>query len=86
MASYEVLNGATSTHLLGSTSLANPVMFLNINGVNNFSSYAVQKIGSSQRFVFPKKVGTEIYLMSMGQVYLQELPQITIAVSVFLAE
>lgn len=86
MPSQEIVGGTVSDHLVGTTNVSDPILFLEVNGVQVASSYVIQRIGNSVRFIFPKKVGNQIYLMAMGQTYGAALPQLTISVRVFVAE
>lgn len=86
MPSQEIVGGTVSDHLVGTTNVSDPVLFLEVDGIQVASSYVVQRIGNSVRFIFPKKVGSQIYLMAMGQTYGAALPQLTISVRVFVAE
>jgi hypothetical protein len=84
--SEEIVGGIVSDHLIGSTNVSDPILFLEVNGIQVASSYVIQRIGNSVRFIFPKKIGNQIYLMAMGQTYGAALPQLTISVRVFVAE
>lgn len=86
MGSQEIVGGTISDHLVGTTNVSDPVLFLEVDGIQVASSYVVQRIGNSVRFIFPKKVGSQVYLMAMGQTYGAALPQLTISVRVFVAE
>lgn len=66
--------------------MAEPVLFMEVNGIPVASAYVVQEISSSKRFIFPKKVGNQIYIMAMGQTFGADLPAVDLSVRVFVAE
>ena len=88
MPSEEIVGGIVSDHFVGTTNVSDPILFLEVNGVSVASSYVIERIANSNsvRFIFPKKVGNQIFLMAMGQTYGAALPQLTVSVRVFVAE
>lgn len=87
MGSAEIVTGTVSNHLVGTTSISNPVLFMEVNGVPTASSYVVQESGSSKRFIFPKVDSSgNVYIVAMGQVYGTELSAITLSIKVYVAE
>lgn len=86
MPSQPIVSGLISDHLLGTTTTTDPILFMEVDGVKVAGSYIVQTVGNSVRYVFPKKVGNSIYLMAMGQTFVNDLPAKTISVQVLVAE
>lgn len=86
MPSAEIVGGTISDHYIGETTLANPILVLEVDGEPVASAYVIQQVGNSKRFIFPKKVGTSVYLMAMGQVFGNDLPALNISVRIFVAE
>ena len=86
MGSAEIIGGIIENIYVGYTSIQDPILMLEVNGVPAASSHVVQRIGSSVRFIFPKIIGGNIYIMAMGQVYGNDLPAITVSVKVYVAE
>lgn len=86
MGSAEIVSGTVSNHFVGTTDVDNPVLFMEVDGVPVASAYVVQEVASSKRFIFPKKVGNEIYIMAMGQTYGADLASLNLSVRVFVAE
>lgn len=86
MGSAEIVGGIIENLYVGTTNIANPILLLEVDGVPAASSHVVQRVGQSVRFIFPKVVNGDIYIMAMGQVYGNDLPAITISVKVYVAE
>lgn len=82
----EIVGSTISNHFVGTTSVSNPILFLEVNGVSVASSYVIQRIGNSVRFIFPKLVGNDVYIMAMGQTYGYALPTVTFTATVYVAE
>lgn len=87
MAVYELVAGIIENTYLGTTTIPDPILMMEVNGVAVGNSYIVQEVGQSTRFIFPRvDTAGNIYLMSLGQVYGNDLPAITISVKVYIAE
>jgi hypothetical protein len=86
LGSAEIISGVVENFYVGKTTIASPILFLEVDGVPVASSYVVQSVGNSVRFIFPKIVNGNIYIMSMGQVYGNDLPAITLSIKVYAAE
>lgn len=93
MPQVEIVDGFVSHHYIGATTteIANkdPVLFMEVNGVPCGSAYVIQDYGTSKRTIFPRRVGTAIWLTAMGQVYGAALPELpgaysTLEVKVYL--
>lgn len=85
MGSTEIVGGKIESVYVGSTSVPNPILILEYNGVIVPGSYVVQEIGSSVRYIFPRVSGSNIYLTSMAQVYGSDLPAITANIKVYIS-
>lgn len=81
-----IIGGTVSNHYVGTTNISNPILFLEVDGVPTASSYVIQTVGDSVRFIFPKVIGNDVYLVSMGQTYGEALPEITVNVRIMVAE
>ena len=78
MPSVEIVDGFVRNHLIGSTNVSNPRLFMSVNGVPCGSSYIIQDLGNSKRTIFPRVTSNgQIYITAMGQVYGNDLPAIT---------
>ena len=70
MPSVEIVDGFVSNHLIGSTNVSNPRLFMSVNGVPCGSAYIIQDLGNSKRTIFPRVTSSgQIYITAMGQVY-----------------
>ena len=85
MPSIEIINEHVETHLIGSTSVANPIVFLEVNGQAVVGTKLVQNIGKSKRTIFTKVSGGDVYLVAHSIVYGNELPSIDVSVKVRIA-
>lgn len=86
MGSREIVAGFQQTIYVGSTTISNPILFLEVDGIPITGSYVYEQIASSKRFIFPKVQNGNIYIVSMGVVYKADLPSHTINVKVHIAE
>lgn len=82
----EVTNQEITKHLIGTTTITNPILLLEVNGVPVSGSMVVQTAGVSKRHIFPIKEGNNIYLVSSSLVFGTELPALTISVKVRVAQ
>lgn len=85
MGSAEIINGAVESVYYGHTDVPNPIIFMEVNGVPVASSYAVQRVGNSVRYMFPRIVNGDIYITAISQVYGTELPAVTVSVKILVA-
>ena len=84
MPSVEIVDGFVSNHLIGSTNVSNPRLFMSVNGVPCGSSYVIQDLGNSKRTIFPRVTSSgQIYITAMGQVYGNALPSIALNITVY---
>lgn len=86
MGQADIVGSTISNHFVGTTSVSNPILFLEVNGTPVASSYVIQRVGESVRFIFAKLVGNDIYIMAMGQTYAVGLPSVTFTATVYVAE
>jgi hypothetical protein len=86
LGSAEIVAGIIENIYVGYTSIPNPILMLEVDGIPAASSHVVQRVGNSVRFIFPKVVNGSVYIMAMGQVYGSDLPAITVSVKVYVTE
>ena len=87
---YDVVSGSISNHLLGTTTVADPIVMLKIDGAVHACSYVVQRLGASTRYVYPRVVMVNginnVYLTAISQIYGTDLPSITKSITVYVSE
>ena len=86
MPTVEIINEHVESHLIGTTTVTNPIVFLEINGQPVVGTKLIQNIGKSKRTIFTKVVGSSIYLVAHSIVYGNDLPSINVTVKVRIAE
>ena len=69
----------------GYTDIADPILFIDVNGVPTASGYVVQRLGLSVRYIYPRVVNGNIYITSISQVYGTDLPAVTLSITVRIA-
>ena len=85
MGSAEIIAGAIESVYVGSTDVTNPILFMEVDGVQVASAYVVQSIGSSVRYIFPRMVGRDIYITSISQVYGTDLSAVSLNIKIYVA-
>jgi len=87
---YDVVSGYISNHFLGTTTVADPIIMLEIDGAVQACSYIVQRIGNSVRYVYPRVITVSgvnnVYLTAISQLYGSDLPEITKSIKVYVSE
>lgn len=87
---YDVVSGYMSNHFLGTTTVADPIIMLEIDGAVQACSYVVQRVGSSVRYVYPRVIMVNgvnnVYLTAISQIYGSDLPSLTKSIKVYVSE
>lgn len=87
MPQREIISGFIDQVAVGTTNESDPILFMQVNGVNVGGTYMIQDLGDSKRYIFPKKTGNTIYIVHMGQVYGQALPEVDLTdLKIFVAK
>ena len=82
MGQAAVPNSQTSQNLIGYVSIADPLLFLQIDGVTTSSAYMLYQSGLSTRMVFPSYQNGAVYLNAIDITFNTGIPQQTVTVSV----
>ena len=85
--SVETINGTVVVIPIGSTTVSNPILFLEVNGLIQQGCFIVQQSGTSIRYIFPVLTSTGgIDLVCISQVYGTPLPAVDLNINVYVGQ
>lgn len=84
--SVEVVNSVVQHVLVATTTIQNPVVILELDGVVVPGNVIIQSIGSSQRYIFPRFSAGNVFITAVSLVYGSPLPAISKSIKVYIAE
>jgi hypothetical protein len=82
----EVVNSVVEHILVATTTIQNPVVILELDGIVVPGNVVIQQIGTSQRYIFPRFSSGNIFITSVSIVYASPLPAISKSIRVYIAE
>lgn len=82
----EVVNSVLEHTLVATTTIQNPVVILELDGIVVPGNIVVQQVGLSQRYIFPRFSNGNIFITAVSIVYGNPLPAISKSIRVYIAE
>ena len=86
MATYYYPLVKATTYYLGPTSIQNPILFLEVDGVQAGGNTVIQTSGSNRRVISVSYYNGGIYLVELSSVHLTDIPSIVKNIKVYVAE
>jgi hypothetical protein len=82
----EVINSNVTSIFLGTTTINNPFLIMEVDGVVVPGNYITQISGTSRQYIFPRYQAGSIYITCVNIVYGAALPSIVRNIKVYISE
>jgi hypothetical protein len=82
----EVVNSVVEHVLVATTTIQNPTVILELDGIVVPGNVVIQQVGISQRYIFPRFSSGNIFITAVSIVYGNPLPAISKSIRVYIAE
>jgi hypothetical protein len=82
----EVINSNITSIFLGTTSISNPFLIMEVDGVVVPGNYITQISGTSRQYIFPRFQSGNIYITCVNIIYGAALPSISRNIKVYISE
>lgn len=82
----EVINSSIESIFIGTTSIVNPFLIMEVDGIVVPGNYITQISGASRQYIFPRYDAGNIYITSVNIIYGSALPATTRSIKVYVSE